>query len=50
MMNRDTRAAVKTFPSNFVQKEQEMEVSTTGSQMVKLGNVKDTMKMDFPDP
>ena len=26
-----------------------MEVSTTGFQKVKLGNVKDMMKMVFPD-
>ena len=48
-MKLDTRAAVNTLHRTLVQKEQEMEVSITGSQTVKLGNFQDTMKMVCPD-
>ena len=48
-MNLDIGVAVNTFPSNFGPEGVEMEVSTTGSQMVKLGNFKDAMKMVCPD-
>ena len=47
--NLDTGATVDTFPSRIlIEKEKEMEVSLTGSQMSKVGNLKDMMKSANP--
>ena len=43
--NLDKGATVDTFLANFDRKGVGMEGSMTGSQMSKLGNFKDTMKM-----
>ena len=48
-MNLDTGAAVNTFPLNFGREGAGDGTFYDLIQMVKLGNVKDTMKMVCPD-